>query len=135
MWLKHNFEISITYGDVFEDSDPRSSLAHCVSRDFKLAKGIAKQFLKKFDGLNELRWTNVQIGDIAVVTDGRRFIYNLITKDKFYNKPTYENLRHALIAMRDHAVKHAVKKISMQTATKVSSIRFCLRRFRSYRCR
>ena len=113
MGPKHHFEISINYGDIFEDSHPNSSLAHCVSSDFKLGKGIAKEFLRKFAGLNELREGDAQIGSVVAVRDGRRFIYNLVTKYKFNDLPTYENLRHALIAMKDHANKHGVRKISM----------------------
>ena len=113
MGPKHHFEISITYGDIFEDSHPSSSLAHCVSSDFKLGKGIAKEFLRKFDGLHELKEGDAQIGSVVAVREGRRFIYNLITKYKYNDLPTYENLRHALIAMKNHAVKHGVRKISM----------------------
>ena len=100
-------------GDLFEDSDPRSSLAHCVSSDFKCGKGIATVFIKKFFGLRNLRGTNVQIGSVAVLKDGRRFIYNLITKETYKDRPTYKDLSHALIEMKHHAVNHGVQKISM----------------------
>ena len=42
-----------------------------------------------------------------------RFIYNLVTKERYYDKPTYDTLRQSLIAMRDHAVVQGVHEICM----------------------
>ena len=111
--MKHHFEINNYLGDLFETSNPSSSLAHCVSSDMKMSKGIARVFCQKFDVLNELRDTSTQIGGIVVVREGRRFIYNLVTKEKFNDSPTYRNLKLALMKMKDHALKHNVKEISM----------------------
>ena len=63
--------------------------------------------------MNELRETNGQVGNIVVVREGRRLIYNLVTKEKFNDQPSYGNLRLALKKMKDHALKHQVKEISM----------------------
>jgi len=38
-------------GDLFTSSD---SLAHCVSRDLHMGKGIATEFKKQFGGIDEL---------------------------------------------------------------------------------
>ena len=70
-------------------------------------------FCQKFEIINELRETNGQVGNIVVVREGGRFIYNLVTKEKFSDSPTYENLRLTLEEMKDHALKHFVKEISM----------------------
>ena len=99
-------------GDLFT-SDPCSSLAHCVSNDFKMSMGIASIFCHKFAKIDALRGTNARIGDIVVVRDGGRFIYNLVTKENYNDKPTYENLRHSITNMREHALKNNVEKISM----------------------
>ena len=109
------FSVDLNYqhGDLFEASDARSSLAHCVSSDFKMSQGIAREFCQKFEIMNELRETNGQIGNIVVVREGRRFIYNLVTKDKFNDTPTYGNLKLTLLKMKDHALKHFVEEISM----------------------
>ena len=37
---------------------------------------------------------------IAVLKVGPKFIYNLVTKAKYYGKPTYESLRKTLVAMK-----------------------------------
>ena len=41
-------------GDLFS-CDPASSLAHCVSADMHMGKGIAVLFKKKFGGIPELK--------------------------------------------------------------------------------
>ena len=109
------FSVDLNYqhGDLFEASDARSSLAHCVSSDFKMSQGIARVFCQKFEIMNELRETKGQVGNIVVVREGRRLIYNLVTKEKFNDQPSYGNLRLALKKMKDHALKHQVKEISM----------------------
>ena len=40
-------------GDLFS-APSDASLAHCVSEDFRMGKGIATEFKKRFDGVNEL---------------------------------------------------------------------------------
>ena len=36
-----------------------------------------------------------------------------VTKEKYWNKPTYSSLRSSLEAMRDHCNTHKVTKLSM----------------------
>ena len=42
-----------------------------------------------------------------------RYIYNLVTKDKYFNKPTYNTILSSLSDMKKHAIKNDVKKICM----------------------
>ena len=44
--------------------------------------------------------------------DGR-FIYYLITKERFSNKPTYDTLCSSLEAMKAHCQKNEVMRLSM----------------------
>ena len=44
---------------------------------------------------------------------GSKYVYNLVTKERYYQKPTYAALRNSLVTMRDHAVAHNVKEIAM----------------------
>ncbi len=41
-------------GDLFS-APVNTSLAHCVSRDMQMSKGIAKLFRDKFDRINDLK--------------------------------------------------------------------------------
>lgn len=105
------FQIHVIEGDLFQEKT--ASLAHCVSRDMKLGKGIAKTFREKFGRIQELVDAKADIGEIAVLKVNKRFIYNLVTKAKYSDKPTYESLRQSLVAMKDHAIEHQVEAISM----------------------
>ncbi|WP_143322734.1 macro domain-containing protein [Clostridium sp. HBUAS56010] len=94
-------------------------LAHCIGADFGMGKGIVVEFNKRFnmkhilqrsypDYLNQ--WTHTQrIGDC--ILQGR--VFNLITKERYYQKPTYRSLANALIEMRDLCCKYHIDKIAM----------------------
>lgn len=101
-------------GDLFTSSDPTSSLAHCVAKDFGMGKGIAVYFKKKYGGLSELKAQNPDVGSMAVLeTPNNKFVYYLVTKLRSSGYPTIDNLIKSLTEMRNHAVKHGVKMISM----------------------
>jgi O-acetyl-ADP-ribose deacetylase (regulator of RNase III) len=106
--------ISIIKGDLFTQSDKDSSLAHCVAKDLRLGAGIALLFKKKFGSVDKLRDQNPEVGSVVFLEREGRFIYNLVTKQ--YSSrclPTLENLKKSLVAMKEHALKHEVKMISM----------------------
>ena len=125
MAVDDDFQLDIVYGDLFGDfndnnrPDPTSSLAHCVSRDLRMSAGIAPLFVKKFGRKDELFRANAKIGQAAILNCGgdqeenKFYIYNLVTKENYYGKPTYESLEQSLVFMRNHAVKNKVEKIAM----------------------
>ncbi|KAF5929692.1 hypothetical protein HPG69_002415 [Diceros bicornis minor] len=91
----------ITYvkGDLF--ACPKTdSLAHCISEDCRMGAGIAVLFKKKFGGVQELINQQKKSGEVAVLKRDGRYIYYLITKKRASHKPTYENLRKSLEAMK-----------------------------------
>ena len=98
--------------DLFENTT--DSLAHCVSQCFTMGKGIAVQFKKRFGCVSQLKAQNATVGNVAVLhlPDGR-WIYYLVTKERYNGKPTYETMRASLCACRDHALEHGVKCIAM----------------------
>ena len=105
--------MSIKIGDLFEANNTTSSLAHCVSRDLRMGQGIAILFRQKIGRMDELEKANAKVGDIIVLKKARQFIYYLVTKEKYNDKPTYGTLRQTLLKMRDHAVKNEVGEICM----------------------
>ena len=107
------FKFNIIFGDLFQTSNPSSSLAHCVSSDFKCGKGIATVFIQKFVRIKEFRGKNVPVGQVAVLKEGNRYIYNLVTKLKFNDEPTYQSMKYSLSKMKEHASRFNVKEISM----------------------
>ena len=96
-------------------------LAHCISADFGMGKGIVVEFNKRFDMKNKLvsrygdflrYWDNQDQelkGDCLLVDK----VFNLITKRKYWQKPTYETLTNALYNMKVLAIHNDVKKIAM----------------------
>ena len=99
-------------GDLFS-APPNVSLAHCVSADFAMRKGIAKTFRVKFGRVNELVQQEARVGEIAVLRDRERYIYNLVTKSAYYLKPTMQTLRSSLADMKLHMSKNGVDSLCM----------------------
>lgn len=76
-------------------------LAHCISADFALGAGIARQFQYKYQTRSELKQLfphyHFTGGDcILTGTKQTRMVYNLVTKARYWEKPTYETLKQAL---------------------------------------
>nr|DAT91113.1 MAG TPA: hypothetical protein [Caudoviricetes sp.] len=73
-------------------------LVHCISADLAMGAGIAKEFARR-EVKAELQkeYQDVEVGDCLVsnATDwGVEF--NLVTKEKYWQKPTYKTMRMAL---------------------------------------
>ena len=97
-------------GDIFESEE---ALCHCVSKDFRMSKGIAKVFREKFKKTEQLKKSNTGVGDVAIIKHEGRYIYNLVTKERYFHKPTYTNLKKSIKRMKEHAVKNGIDRMSM----------------------
>lgn len=105
-------------GDLFS-CDDKYAFAHCISFDCKMGAGIASEFVKKYKNLkpevskvildNHLDFRPMTVAYI----DNKKIIFNLITKRKFYEKPTYTSLYRTLIELRDLCKKLDVKYLAM----------------------
>ena len=99
-------------GDVF--NCPLShSMAHCISGDAKMSKGIAVQFVEKFPVLAKLRKVTNPVGTAVPVSVGTRVIHCLVSKKRFWMKPTTSTLYKCLYSMFCHARLNAVTDISV----------------------
>jgi hypothetical protein len=96
-------------------------LAHCISADFGMGKGIVVEFNNRFDMKNILQikypdfinqWTHNR-WFYQCILEGR--VFNLITKERYFHKPTYDSLYGSLLLMRQLAIQHGIKKIAMPT--------------------
>ncbi|XP_037934197.1 uncharacterized protein LOC119668680 [Teleopsis dalmanni] len=99
-------------GNLF-NAPPGYSLVHSVSADFAMCKGVGLQIKCKFGQVNELVKQNKHTGNVAVLKDNDRYIYNLITKERNHENCTYPALYYALIAMREHMLQHNVTKLAI----------------------
>ncbi|RIA96246.1 hypothetical protein C1645_755498 [Glomus cerebriforme] len=59
-------------GDLFVDAPENSSLAHCVSADFKMGRGIATIFRQKYNGVKELSNQHKKTGQVATLQRDNR---------------------------------------------------------------
>lgn len=106
--------------DLFSVSDDYY-LAHCISADFGMGKGIVVEFNKRFDMKNKLVSKYGSFGKHwdfedddkkgTCLLEGR--VFNLITKRMYWHKPTYETLRNSLCDLRILCINNKVEKLAM----------------------
>lgn len=92
-------------------------LAHCISGDYALGAGIAKTFDEVYDMRYKLhrffpipegeRYANVRE---ALLVDN---VFNLVTKQLCWHKPTYESVHDTLVQMRDMCESLFITKLAM----------------------
>lgn len=81
------------------DTSEEYFLVHCISRDAKMGAGIAKEFVRRYPELKALRNMGEQIKVGDCVLRGR--VFNLITKEKYWDKPTYATLTKTLKGLKE----------------------------------
>ena len=88
-------------------------LAHCISADFNLGGGIARQFCKHYDmGKRLIYGFGEDFSDVGTSLQIDN-VHNLITKRYVKDKPTYSNLRNALENMKFEMELDGQKKVAM----------------------
>jgi hypothetical protein len=88
-------------------------LAHCISADFALGAGIARLF----DGAYNMKFKlyrnypdyEYHGGDSLQIDN----VFNLVTKNKCWHKPTYDSLRASLEMMKEQIDFIGVEKLAM----------------------
>jgi len=97
--------------DLFSVDFKKYTPAHCISSDCKMGAGIAVPMKKKFklSGLEDIE-PIFRKSPICIFHNG---VYNLITKEKYWHKPTYRSIEAALTNMRIHAEQNNIKHIVM----------------------
>lgn len=83
-----------------------------------MGKGIAVEFDKRFTGMKELLKELVcDWGASYPVTlahkDGDRLIFNLITKEKYWGKPTYDTITECIRQMAETCKVNEIKHLAM----------------------
>ena len=103
-------------GDLFE-SDEKYTLVHCISADCAMGAGIAKTFDDRMPKMKKLlkrtiRENNMQ-GYFAILYQGERNVINLITKERYWHKPTYSSLKTSLLNAKKIAIRNNIKYLAM----------------------
>ena len=108
-------KVRILQGDLFREQT--ANFGHCVSSDLAMSAGIATQFVPLYPELEKLRpnYRNLKAGSLIAhfSSQNGNWIYNLVTKSKHYDKPTYYNLRKSLCRMKSHMLTYGIKEINL----------------------
>ena len=81
-----------------------------------MSEGFAETITNDNNGLQGYCYkSKAFVGSVIPFWDNNsnRFIYNLVAKNKFFEKPTLERVRTSLENMRGHALLNNVHKITM----------------------
>ena len=98
--------------------DSPNSIAHCVSSDLAMRKGLASTIACCYPALQQMRFYSpkcIPPGTLVAYYDAsrNRFVYNLVTKRRFFHKPTYDTFQLSLLALKQHILRHNIKEISV----------------------
>lgn len=88
-------------------------LAHCISADYHMERGIAAEFKQKFEITEETKIQNNLAGDCAILEMENKYIYNLVTKTNFNDKPKLNDLASSVNKMITHCKQYSVKALAM----------------------
>ena len=108
--------LQIVYGNENSIIQQPNSIGHCISADAKMSKGFADFLSHKIPGLRSTcKKAKLLIGQVFPFWDStsRRYIYNLVTKERFFDKPDLYTLLATLEAMKSHAAMHGVSTIAI----------------------
>lgn len=110
--------------DLFNIPD-EYAIVHCISNDFALGAGIAKAIDEKYGVKDLLEKYYTSANSYIAITNwigmalyceselNGRIIYNLVTKDKYWQKPTYESLMYCLIDLVEDCLDEKITKLVM----------------------
>lgn len=94
-------------------------LAHCISADYALGAGIAVEFNKRFDMRRKLRenvpdyWEYMKLYNLQGECILIERVLNLVTKEKYFHKPTYKSMKQALNMMKKVCRANHITKVAM----------------------
>ena len=108
--------LQIVYGNENSILQQPNSIGHCISADARMSKGFAQILSERVPRLRRTcRRANLLKDQEFPFWDSssRRYIYNLLTKEKYSDKPDLQFLATTLQSMQSHATMHGVSTISI----------------------
>lgn len=117
-------EYRLIQDDVFNHKD--CYYAHCISRDYALGAGIAVEFDKRYDMRNRL----LKLAEEKPETLDEKCIevenvFNLITKEKYWEKPSYNSLEESLLEMKEKLSKNKKKLVIPKIGCGLDRLSWC----------
>ena len=108
--------LQIVYGNKNSIIQQPNSIGHCISADARMSKGFAQLLSERVPRLRRTcRRANLLKDQVFHFWDSslRRYIYNLVTKEKYSDKPDLQTLATTLQSMQSHATMHGVSTIAI----------------------
>ena len=93
-----------------------NSISLCISADDRMGKSFADLISHRTSGLrSKCRKARLLMGQVSPFWDstGNRYIYNLVTKERFCDKPNLLTLSKLLEAIKTHGSTHDVSTIAI----------------------
>jgi O-acetyl-ADP-ribose deacetylase (regulator of RNase III) len=94
--------------DLFSVDENEYYYAQCISADYAMGAGIAVEFNKRFDIKNIMREKPENVvaspNNTCLLVNDK--VFNLVTKNRHFEKPTYNSLRKALMSMKILMLNH-----------------------------
>ena len=109
-WLASD-RIHHVEGSVFEAPEG-VALAHCVSADLAMSAGIAVQFVRRWPDIRS-GYSRSEPGSLHVHSSTRGYIFNLITKERFDDKPSLEDFRKSIVALKSKMSALNIKTLAV----------------------
>ena len=83
-----------------------------------MRKGLASTIACCYPALQQLRFYSskcIPPGTLVAYSDAsrNRFVYNLVTKRRFFHKPTYDTFQLSLLAPKQHILNNIINEISI----------------------
>ena len=107
--------LQIVYGTETSIIQQPNSIGHCICADAKKSRGFADflshQVPRLRPACKKARLSKRQIFPFWAFLN-RRYIYNLVTKDKFSDKPDLTTLLSTLEAMKSHATMYGISTVA-----------------------
>lgn len=97
-------------GNLFDLDNSKYYFAHCISADYALGAGIAVEFQRRYNLRNALNSIGTHRYPELVVVNN---VFNLVTKEKYWHKPTYESITTCIRYLRDMCRNCNIKYLAM----------------------
>ena len=103
--------LQIVYGNEIPILERPNSIVHCIFADAHMSKVFAQFLSERVPRLERTcRQANLLKDQVIPFWDScsRRYIYNVVTKEKYSDKPDLQTLATTLQNMQAHATMHGV---------------------------
>ena len=107
--------LQLVYGTETSISQQPNSIGHCISADAKMSRGFADFLSHHIPGPRPTcKKARLSKGQFFLFWDSlnRLYIYNLVTKDRFSDKPDLPTLLSTLEAMKSHPSMYGISTVA-----------------------